>query len=91
MEEWGAIGLLILFFAPALGRLQWVLGLLTLAAGVIVMLLSGADSVGALGIAGLVCVGSGFCYHKITGGIVITDILSFITGIVLIIVAIATA
>ena len=91
MEEWGAIGLFILLFTPTLGRLHWIAGLVSIVAGVLVMILTGNDSVGSLGIAGVVCIASGFTHNKITGEIVITDIFSYVAGILLIILAFVAA
>lgn len=87
MEEWGVIGFFVLLFAPTLGRLHWLAGVVTIAAGILVMLLAGGDSVGALGISGLVCIASSYVHNKTTGDIEIVDIFSYIAGIVLIILA----
>ena len=91
MSEWAVLGFFILFFAPTLGRLHWIAGLATIAVGIIIMMIFGTDSLGALGIAGLTCIASGYTHHKITGEIIITDILSFVSGIGLIIAAIWVA
>ncbi|MBO7287097.1 MAG: hypothetical protein J6U85_02590 [Bacteroidales bacterium] len=81
------IGFIILLFTPTLGRLHWIAGLVSIVAGVLVMILTSNDSVGSLGMAGLACIGSGFTHKKITGEIVITDIFTYVAGILLIILA----
>jgi hypothetical protein len=55
------------------------------------MLLAGADGAGALCISGLVCIASSFVTNKLTGEIEITDIISYITGFVLIILSFVVA
>ena len=91
METWGVIGFFILLVAPIIGRLHWIIGTITIAVGILVMLLAGADGAGALCISGLVCIASSFVTNKLTGEIEITDIISYITGFVLIILSFVVA
>jgi hypothetical protein len=91
MEDWGAIGFFILLFAPIIGRLHWIIGVVTIAAGILVMLLAGGDGAGSLGISGLVCISSSYVTDKLTGDIEIVDIVSYIAGIVLLILAFVVA
>ena len=91
MEEWGVIGFFILFFAPALGRLHWIAGVGTVVAGIVVMLLSGGESSGVLGCAGLTCIAGSYITNKKTGDIIIVDVLNYIAGIVLVILAFCVA
>ena len=76
MEDWGVIGFFILLFAPIIGRLHWIIGVVTIAAGILVMLLAGGDGAGSLGISGLVCIGSSYVTDKLTGDIEIVDIFT---------------
>ena len=85
MNEWSALGLFILLFAPALGRLSTIAGIVTIAVGVAVIAILSESLVGSCGVSGVVCLASGFIYAKKTGEIVITDGLMFAAGIVLII------
>lgn len=82
------IGFFILAFAPTLGRLHWIAGLITYAAGFLTMIIAGCELAVALAIGGVVMVASSFVHNKITGDIVITDIFGYIIGIVLIILGI---
>ena len=85
MNEWSALGLFILLFAPALGRWSTIAGIITIVVGVAVIAILSENLVGALGVSGVVCLASGFVYNKKTGEVVVTDILMYISGVVLLI------
>jgi hypothetical protein len=91
MEEWGVIGFFILLFAPFLGRLHWIAGIATIAVGILVMVIAGGAITGSLGVAGVVLCASGFVTNKITGDFEITDLFSYISGVILLILAIVVA
>lgn len=90
METWGVIGFFILIASNALGRLHTIPGIIALVIGIIVIICAGGDSAGALAIAGVVTICSSFVYN-ILGDMEITDIVSYITGVILIIVAMCVA
>lgn len=91
MDTWGVIGGLLIFFAPALGRLHWIARIIAIAVGVVIMVFAGASFEVGLGVSGLVSTGSSYLYNKITGEMEIIDIVGYIIGIGLIILSFVVA
>jgi hypothetical protein len=79
------IGGFITLLAPAIGRLHTIGGIIALVAGVITMCFGGAQLCAALGIAGVIAIGGAYTTHKITGEVIIIDIVQYIAGFILII------
>ena len=82
MSEWSVLGLFILLFAPALGRLSTIAGLITIVAGITVIAMLSGNLTGALGVAAVTCFATSYVYSKKTGEMVVTDWLMHIAGIV---------
>lgn len=87
MNEWAVLGLFVILFAPAIGRLTTIGGIITVCVGVGIMALLSGNLCASFGLSGLVCVASGYTYHKVTGEPEIVDGLMLVVGIVCLILA----
>ena len=91
MEEWGVIGFFILPFVPMLARLNWIIGVIGIAIALLIMVLTGNNGIGSLGVAALVLGASSFVIIKKTGEYMLVDTFSLVASIILLVLAIVLA